>query len=500
MAESVHLAVDLGASGGRIVAGLFDGTKIRLEEVARFPNGGVTMQNSLHWNLLGLWGHVLEGLRTSQAKYGTGVKSIGVDTWGVDYGLLGRGGELLGNPHHYRDRRTEGIMPKLFQKVSRKEVFAATGLQFMPFNTLYQLYAAKLQNAASLEHAERLLMMPDLFHWLLTGIATNERTNASTTQCYDPQKKTWAAGLLEQLGLPTSIFGPLIDPGTPIGPLLPSVASETGLKDVLVVAPGTHDTASAVLAVPAMNVEGKPPKWCYISSGTWALMGVDWPQPIINEKVLQLNYTNEGGVGGTSRVLKNITGLWLMQECQRIWSREGHHYSWEDLTRQADGATPLLSFVDPDHPDFTAPADMPAAIRHYCQRTSQPTPESHGQVVRCVLESIALKSRYVLGGLETLTGETLETVHIVGGGVQNHLLCQMISSSCIRPVLAGPVEATAIGNVMVQLMAAGAVGNIAQARQIIRQSFPLVEFQPRDMGAWDDAFDRFLELLQPASA
>ena len=491
----VFLAADLGASSGRVVAGLFAGGKLALEEVYRFDNGGVQLAGRMQWDLLNQWSHIQRGLRAAGKVYGGQVASIGVDTWGVDFGLLGRGDELLGNPYHYRDARTAGIFDKAFAIVSREEIFAQTGLQFMEFNTLYQLLAMKLANSPLLDAAESFLMMPDLFHWLLTGEKGNEFTDASTTQFYNPLTNTWAEGMLRKFGIPTHIFGPLLQPGTRLGPLRQEIAEDTGLAGVSVVLPGTHDTASAVMAVPAASQPGAKPTWCYISSGTWSLMGVESPRPIINDRCYQLNFTNEGGVGGTTRVLKNIAGLWLVQECRRIWKQDGHEYGWEELTRRAGKATPLASLINPDDPSFSSPKDMPAAIRDYCSRTSQPVPESEGAVIRCALESLALRYRMVLGFLEELVGGRLDTIHIVGGGAQNRLLNQMAADACNRQVIAGPVEATAIGNVMMQAVASGAVGSIAQAREVIKSSFKVQEYAPKHPAHWDEAYERFKKLL-----
>lgn len=494
-AVQVYLAVDLGASSGRVVAGLLDGKTLTLEEVYRFDNGGVQAGGRLYWDLLHQWGHVLRGLRGAGKIYGSQIKSVGVDTWGVDFGLLGRGDELLGNPYHYRDSRTAGIFDKAFALVPRQEVFDETGLQFMEFNTLYQLLAMKLANSPLLDAAQSFLMMPDLFHWLLTGEKANEFTDLSTTQFHNPKTKTWATNLLTKMGLPTHIFGQIVQPGTKLGKLRPAIGEETGLANVQVVLPGTHDTASAVMAVPAASKPGVKPNWCYISSGTWSLMGVETPEPIINSRCYELNFTNEGGVGGTTRLLKNIAGLWLVQECRRTWKQDGHEYGWEELTRRAGEATPLASLINPDHPSFTAPKDMPAAIRAYCAKTNQQVPESEGAVIRCALESLALRYRMVLGFLEELIGGRLDTIHIVGGGTQNRLLNQMAADACNRPVIAGPVEATAIGNVMMQAVSAGAVSSIAQARELIKTSFAVQEYTPRNTTSWNDAYERFRRLL-----
>jgi rhamnulokinase len=386
-------------------------------------------------------------------------------------------------------------MERAFATAPREEIFSATGLQFMQFNTLYQLLAMRLHNSPLLEMAESFLMMPDVFHWLLTGRKANEFTNATTTQFYDPRSAAWATQLLERFGLPTKILGEIIPPGTDLGPLLPQVAADTGLNGVKVVAPGTHDTASAVMAVPAQvtgpHEAGAPPNWCYVSSGTWALMGVENPQPIINDACRRLNFTNEGGVGGTTRVLKNITGLWLLQECRRVWNQRGATFGWDELNRLSDEASSLVSLINPDDPSFTAPADMPDAIRQFCQAQGERVPQTEGAVIRCALESLALKCRQVLGWLEELVGNRLETIHIVGGGAQNRRLCQATADATGRRVVAGPVEATAIGNVLMQAVAAGAVGSIAQAREVVRRSCAVDEYSPCASDAWNEVFGRF---------
>ncbi|MCI0361333.1 MAG: rhamnulokinase [Planctomycetaceae bacterium] len=494
--SQVFLAADLGASSGRVLAGLFDGAKLTLEEVYRFENGGVPAAGRMQWDLLNQWQHVLRGLRAAGKVYGDRVASIGVDTWGVDFGLLGRNDELLGNPFHYRDRRTAGILDKAFAIVPREEIFAATGLQFMEFNSLYQLLAMKLADSPLLDVAQSLLMIPDLFHWLLTGVKANEFTDATTTQFLNPKTGGWTTDLLTKFGLPTHILGEIASPGTRLGKLQTSVAEETELAGVEVILPGTHDTASAVMAVPAASQPGQRPDWCYISSGTWSLMGVETPEPIITDRVYQLNFTNEGGVGGTTRVLKNIAGLWLVQECRRIWKLQGREFAFDELIQRAGEALPLTSLVNPDDPSLVAPKDMTAAIRDYCTKTGQIAPATEGAIVRTALESLALRYRMVLGYLEELVGGRIETIHIVGGGAQNRLLCQMTADACNRRVVAGPVEATAIGNLMMQAVALGTVGSIAQAREIVRTSFAAQEFRPKQPQAWNDAYGRFEKLVE----
>jgi rhamnulokinase len=495
MAEQVFLAVDLGASSGRHVAGRFDGDRLALEETHRFGNGPVSAAGHLYWDLLGLWHHVVEGLRASAGKFGGQIKSVGVCTWGVDFGLLGRGNELLGNPYCYRDSRTEGMLERALEIVPREEIFAYTGVQFLQINTLYQLLAMRLNSSPLLDVAESLLMVPDLFHWLLSGAKVNEMTEASTSQFFDPRRGNWSTDLFERLQLPTRILGPIVAPGTRIGPLLPAVQAASGLSGVEVVVPGSHDTASAVMGVPAASRPGAEPDWCYISSGTWSLMGVETPEPVITPQCRARNFTNEGGVGGTTRLLKNICGLWMVQECRRSWNQAGGAYSWDDLNNLSAASPPLAALVDVDESRFLAPADMPKAIRDYCSRTGQSPPASVGAVVRCTLESLAMRYRQVLGWIEELVGRRIETIHIVGGGAQNRALCQMTADACRRRVVAGPVEATAIGNIMMQAVSAGAVGSIAEAREAIRRSFPVVEYHPQNCDPWDEAYQRFLAII-----
>ena len=494
--EKVYLAVDLGASGGRVLAGLFNGARLRLEEVHRFDNGGVLANGHMYWDLLALWSHVQGGLRSAATRYGNRVASVGVDSWGVDFGLLGPGDELLGNPYHYRDHRTSGMMEQAFSTVSRAEIFGETGLQFMELNTLYQLLALQRENPRLLESAQALLMIPDLFHWLLTGHKSSEYTNASTTQFCNPRIGSWSRKLFDRFSLPSQILQEIVFPGTELGGLRPDVSEATGLGEVRVVLPGTHDTASAVMAVPATEEPPRTdPSWCYISSGTWSLMGVETPRPVITDECRDLNFTNEVGVSNTIRLLKNIAGLWLVQECRRVWQQEGSKLSWEDMVAQAAASTPLVSLVNPDVTEFVAPANMPQAICDFCRRTAQPVPDSQGAVTRCVFESLALRYRMVLNRIQRLTASSIDTIHIVGGGTQNGLLCQMAADACNCRVLAGPVEATAIGNVMMQSVAQGDVDSISQGREVIRNSFEIKEFTPQATAPWDAAYQRFEELL-----
>jgi rhamnulokinase len=479
------LAFDLGAESGRGVVGLLDGQKLELEVINRFPNGPVHTLDTLHWNVLGLYDSMQETLRLSAAAHRS-IDGLGVDTWGVDFALLGRGGVLLGNPRHYRDPHTEGVMEEAFRRVPRAEIFHHTGIQFMRFNTLFQLLAMQRDHSPLLEIAETLLFMPDLFHYFFTGIKVNEFTDASTSQMLDPRTRGWAYELIGAFGLPAEILGTLVQPGTVLGPLRTSLATETGINPAPVIAPASHDTAAAIAAVPA-----SASSWAYISSGTWSLMGVELRQPLVTDAALKANFTNEGGVGGTTRLLKNIMGLWLVQECRRAWQRAGTTYSYDDLTRQAEAAPPFASVVDPDDPSFILPANMPAALADFCRRSGQPAPDGVGGTVRCALESLALCYRWVLDRLEELTGRRAEVIHIVGGGSQNALLNQFTADACDRPVLAGPVEATAIGNVLTQALGLGVLGSLADAREVVRRSFEVRTFTPRRPDAWQAPYERF---------
>jgi rhamnulokinase len=483
------LAFDLGAESGRGVLGLFDGAQLRLEVVHRFPNGAVRTLDTLHWDVLRLYSEMLVTLRKCAAEHG-GLDGLGIDTWGVDFALLGRGGALLGNPRHYRDPHTEGVMEAAFGRVPRAEIFRRTGLQFMRFNTLFQLLALQRDRSPLLDAAETLLMIPDLFNYWLTGIKVNEASDASTSQLYDPAAHAWAHDLVSALGLPGRILGTLVPAGTVLGPLRHAVIAETGLGAVQVIAPATHDTGSAVAAVPAQGES-----WAYISSGTWSLMGAELPAPLINEQVARYNFTNEGGVSWTTRFLKNIMGLWLVQECRRTWERAGQLYAYDELMRLAEAAPPFGSVVDPDDASFILPASMPAAVADFCRKTGQAPPAEPGAVIRCALESLALRYRWVLERLEELLGRRLDVIHIVGGGCQSALLCQFTADACNRTVLAGPVEATALGNVLVQAMGLGLFGSLAEAREVVRRSFEVRAYGPHNPDGWQAPYERFLRFL-----
>ncbi|MCS7220802.1 MAG: rhamnulokinase family protein [Anaerolineae bacterium] len=491
MAHKTYLAFDLGASNGRAIAGYFDGERLHLEVIHRFDNPMIQTPVYRHWDVLGLFRELMQALRAWAARGEGELSSVGVDTWGVDFALLGRDGTLLGNPIAYRDPYTEGVMDSVVTELGRAFIFEQTGLQFMPINTLYQLIALARRKAPQLEAADQLLMMPDLFHYFLTGERVVEFTDATTTQCYNPRTGDWAWELIERVGLPRRIFSPVVPPGTRIGTLLRHVSEETGVGTVEVIAPASHDTGSAVAAVPARGED-----WAYISLGTWALMGIEVRTPILSGEALAANFTNEGGVDGTYRFLKNITGLWLVQECRRIWAREdGQATSWDELIRMAAEAQPLRSFVDPDDLLFLSPPDMPEAIRSYCRRTGQPVPERRGEVLRCALEGLALKCRYTADTLARLRGKSLQVLHIVGGGIQNRLLCQFIANATGLPVITGPIEATAMGNILIQAMGQGYIGSLQELREVVRRSVAPEEYTPQDTAAWEEAYGRFQRLL-----
>lgn len=485
------LAFDLGASSGRGVLGLLDGDTLKLQEMHRFANGPVQILDSLHWNVLQMLVEIKRALELCVREHGSELDGIGFDTWGVDFALIGRNDTLLGYPYHYRDKLTDGMMEEAFKRVPREEIFRITGVQFMKLNTIYQLLAMSLANSPLLEAAETLLLMPDLFNFLFTGRRVSEFTIATTTQLYDPREKNWSKPLFDKLGLPYHILPEIIPSGTEIGMILPSIRDEIGLNATPVIAPACHDTACAVSAVPARGED-----WVYISSGTWSLMGVEIPKPIITDLTLKYNFTNEGGVGDTIKLLKNITGLWLVQECKRIWEDGGQSFSFDDLSRMAAEAPPLVSVIEPNYEPFLSPCDMPARIRDFCRETNQPIPETNGAVVRCILESLALKYRWGVEKLEEILGRRLNVIHIIGGGCQNKLLCQLAANATRRQVVAGPAEATAVGNIMMQALTTGYLESIDEGREMIRRSFDVITYEPEAVSGWDDAYSRYLEVME----
>ncbi|MCS7470651.1 rhamnulokinase [Stieleria sp. ICT_E10.1] len=503
----VHLAVDLGASSGRVIAGRIDGGKLQLEEVHRFANDPVTIQNSLQWNVHGLWAEILEGLRIAATRFES-IRSVGVDTWGVDYVLVDDNDQIAAPIRHYRDARNNGMVERAFEilggaEQGRRRMFEATGLQFMQINSVFQLLSAVTHNERSLQIADGFMMMGDFFHWLLSGKRSIEATNASTSQMLDPRTGRWQTEMIEALGIPTKLLGPVSLPATTLGNVQPSVAEVTGLQDVAVVLPATHDTASAVLAVPVDGFAPEKPDWCYISSGTWSLMGCELASPRVTQRCSEFNFTNEGGVGGSTRLLKNLGGLWIFQQLRKSMQRRGNEVTWESMVTQAESAAPFQLLIDPDHPDFAAPTDMLDAIEEFATKTGQPKPDSEGGYYRASLEGLALRYRVCLGMLEQLVDNRIETIHIVGGGTMNELLCQMTADACNRTVITGPVEATAIGNLLMQMVGTGVIGSgnpqelttaVLQSRKLVRESFAVKTYTPQNAAQWDEPAERFVGL------
>ena len=472
MPSQTVLAIDLGAESGRVMAVHFDGARLNLEELHRFPNPVTAVRGTLHWDMLHLWRNIQQGIAQGLAHHPA---AIGVDTWAIDFGLLDRQGELLANPVMYRDARTDGMLEAVFARVPRREVFQQTGIQFMQINTLYQLMSLAMAGSPLLDVADTFLTIPDLLNYWLTGTKVCEFTNATTTQLFNPRTHAWAADILDALGIPARIFPEVVPPGTQLGTY----------EGIPVIAPATHDTGSAVAAVPATT-----PNFAYISSGTWSLVGLEVPQAIISEAAFEANVTNEGGVEDTYRLLKNVMGLWILQQCQATWKTEGTSYTYDDLVRIAAQAPPLKTIIDVDDARFLPPGDHPQRIQDWCREHGEPIPATHGEIVRCVLESLALKYRAVLETLQRISGQSVDVLHIVGGGSRNALLNQFTADATGLPVVAGPVEATVLGNAAVQLIALGSLASIAQARQIVAGMNASGRIEPRQTSQWNDAYQR----------
>ncbi|WP_213644310.1 rhamnulokinase family protein [Paenibacillus lautus] len=479
------LAFDLGASSGRAMLGQWNGRTIDVTEIHRFPNDPVRIGDRFQWDILRIYHEVKQGLLRLKGQHNL-PSSIGIDTWAVDYGLLDRSGELLMNPYHYRDTRTDGVMEQVFRDVPPAEIFDRTGIQFLSFNTIYQLASLQRQKPYLLQEAERFLMIPDLLRYFLTGEMANEFTNASTTQLYNPLSDSWDDHLLKSLNIPHRLFHPVVQPGTHVGALRSYVTEELGIPSIPLCTVAEHDTASAVVAVPALEQS-----FAYLSCGTWSLMGTEVDQPVIHERARELNFTNEGGAYGTYRLLKNIMGLWILQECQRTWEREGLTYSYPELVNMADAAPAFACFIDPDDPVFLPAGDMPKRVVEYATRTKQSIPQGVGALVRCIMESLAMQYRYVLKLTEELSGQKFQGLHMVGGGIHNETLCQWTANAIGRPVWAGPAEGSAIGNMAVQWISQGELSDIWEARAVIRESFPVKIYEPKETPLWEEAYGMF---------
>lgn len=482
------LAFDFGASSGRAIIGCFDGDKITLKEVHRFSNDPVSVGGTVYWDVLRLFYEIKQGI--IKAKIAGGFDSIGIDTWGVDFGLIDSEGKLMENPVHYRDARTVGLVDEAFKTMPKEKLYGITGIQFMELNTLFQLISLKKYRPWMLERADKMLFMPDLFGYMLTGKMCAEYSIASTSQLIDLDKRTWSKEILDAFGIKESVFAPLVQPGTVLGELSKEVCEECGVDPVPVISVCGHDTQSAITSVPCEDGD-----FAFLSSGTWSLFGTELDKPIVNETSMNINITNEGGFDGSTGFLKNIIGLWLIQESRRQWKREGKEYSYADLEKLALAAEPFKCFIDPDAPEFVPHGNIPERVREFCRKTGQYVPETVGEIMRCIYESLAMKYRLTFEKLRECTERDYPVIHVIGGGTKDGLLCQMTANSCDRTVKAGPIEATVMGNVAVQLMSDGSVKNIGQARKIVADSSELKTFEPKDTDKWAGAYEDFLKII-----
>lgn len=489
MEERKFLAFDLGAESGRALVGILKEEKLIVEEVHRFINRPVEILGRLYWNVPQIFQEIKEGMNKAFSKY-SDIESIGIDTWGVDFGLVTREGYLAGLPVCYRDHRTDGILDKAFKVMPKERIYELTGIQIMQINTLFQLYSMVLENSSLFQSTYKLLFMPDLFNFMLTGEMKTEFSIATTSQLYNPIKDSWEEEIFQKFGIPIEIMPEIEMPGTEVGKVSESIRREFNLKDISVISPCGHDTACAVASVPA---EGED--WAYISSGTWSLMGVELKEPIINKNSLEANFTNEGGVNKTFRFLKNIMGLWLLQSVRRVWMKEGTEISYSEITKMAESEKPFQFLINPDDSLFLNPPDMVSAIKEYCKKTNQKIPETKGEIARCILESLAFRYKEVFENLEKIIGRKIKILHIVGGGAQNTLLSQFTANVLGIPVMTGPIEATAMGNIMIQAIARGAIKDLSHGRNIIKNSFEPIIYYPKDIEIWEKEYKRYKEVV-----
>lgn len=490
--EKVFLAVDLGATSGRVIAGIWsaDTRELKLETVNRFPSPITRVDGGLHWDILGIFSSIKQGLKLAATTYGNRIESVGVDSWAVDYALIDANGAMLGNPFHYRDSRTEGMMDAVWKKVPKETIYSETGIQFLFINTIYQLYSEIVGNVGAIQAARRILFIPDLISFWLSGSRHQERTVASTSQLLNPITGKWSETLLERLDLLPGLFKEVVEPGTIVGSLKPEVQKETRLGGISVIAVAGHDTASAFVALPG-NRKG----FAVMSSGTWSLMGLELPEPQLGSKALNDGFSNEIGYGNTVRFLKNICGMWLIEECRRHWTEAGRNYEYDAIVELANGVPSMVSLIDPDAPDFAAPEHMPDAIRAFCRRTEQEIPTDDASLIRCVFDSLAMKYRYVFRKLEAYSEQPLEGLYVLGGGARNHLLNQMTADALGVPVVTGPSEATAVGNIAVQMIAKGILEDLEDARNVVENSFASTVFEPCDSEIYDRVAQRFDSLI-----
>ncbi len=481
------LAFDFGASSGRAIIGCFDGEKITLEEVHRFSNDPVSVGGTVYWDVLRLFYEIKQGI--IKARMAGGFDSIGIDTWGVDFGLIDAEGKLMENPVHYRDRRTVGLVDEAFKTMPREKLYGITGIQFMELNTLFQLISLKKDRPWMLERADKMLFMPDLFAYMLTGKMCAEYSIASTSQLIDLETSSWSKDIIDAFGIKESIFAPIVKPGTVLGELTDEICEECGVDKVPVISVCGHDTQSAITSVPCEDGN-----FAFLSSGTWSLFGTELEKPIVNETSLNINITNEGGFDDTVGFLKNIIGLWLIQESRRQWQRQGEDYSYADLEKLALAAEPFKCFIDPDAPEFVPHGNIPKRVQEFCEKTGQYVPQTVGEIMRCIYESLAMKYKLTFEKLCECTERDYPVIHVIGGGTKDTLLCRLTANSCNRTVKAGPIEATVMGNVAVQLMSDNSVSGISEARKIVANSSELKVYEPEDVEAWEKAYADFLKI------
>lgn len=488
MNKNHFLAFDIGASSGRAILGILKEGKLELKEIHRFKNQMTRIHGSYYWNIYSLFEALKTGLKKCVSEYNIQPDSIGIDTWGVDYSLVSESGQLIGLPFAYRDHRTDKAMEDFFKILSKKETYLLSGIQFMQFNTLFQLFASVKEKHSRLSIAESLLFTPDTLNYLFTGIKKNEYTIASTSQLLKPGKAEWENKLFEAAGVSPALVEEIVQPGTEIGKVLPEILEETGCDEIPCIAVASHDTASAIASVPANDGN-----WAYLSSGTWSLLGIESPVPVVSEKTLEMNFTNEGGVEGTTRLLKNIMGMWLIQECKRIWDEE-KELDWHEIVEICNAVEPFNCLINPDDPMFLNPGNMPKAIQEYCKKTGQQIPETKGEIARCIYDSLVLKYKFTIKQIESVTGIKIEKLHIIGGGAHNKIMNQLTADAIGIPVFAGPTEATAIGNVMMQAKAIGAVNSLSEIREVVRNSFEVTEYKSSPKLDWDAAYTKFEKL------
>ncbi|MFW9875626.1 MAG: rhamnulokinase family protein [Candidatus Thorarchaeota archaeon] len=493
---SKFIAFDIGASSGRTIVGSLEDNVIRLYEIYRFPNGSVQINNSLCWNILQIYRDILIGLKRYVEKYGSNVDGIGLDTWGVDFVLLNKNDEMIDHAYHYRDSRTQGVLEELFKKIPKEEIFSETGIQFIDINSIVQLYSMVLNDPKKLSIADSFLMIPDYLNFLLSGKKFNEYSIATTSQMFNPKKNEWAISLLERLGFDINWFKKVIPSGTILGVIKDSIAKEVGIaNDTKIIAPACHDTGSAIAAVPVNMDKYSTGEWAYLSSGTWSLLGVELDKPLINSKVLEYNFTNEGGLNNSIRFLKNITGMWIIQECKRIWESEGNELSWEDIVSEAEEAPEFQFLIDPDNKIFLNPENMIVVIHKFCEDHNQLNPQSVGEISRTIFESLAFKYKEVVENLEELIGKKIKILYIIGGGASNNLLNQFTANALGLPIKVGPIEATAIGNILIQAYTLGEINNINELRKIVLNSSEIKTFTPQNKNEWDIVYERYKKIL-----